>query len=98
MYIYILYTYIYTSYKSIYILYIYIYIYTKTPDSNPRSALQLYQVRTWSSITASNITPQGHNLVKMISIMVPLCHNLVGLPPLSLLQRGKTDRKLPPGK
>ena len=51
-----------------------------------------------SSIMAPNITPQGHNLVQTIPIMVHLCHNLVHLPPISLLQRGKTDRKFSPGK
>ena len=28
----------------------------------------------------------------------PFCHNLVRLPPVSPLQRGKRDRKFPPGK
>ena len=44
--------------KNRYEIYIYIYI-PKTPDFNPRSRRQLYQVRTRPSIMAPNIAPQG---------------------------------------
>ena len=52
------------------------------------NVIALYHPLTPSSITAL-----------IIPIMVTLCHNLVRLPPISLLQRGKkTDQKFLPGK
>ena len=78
-----------------------------------QNSLLLYQnSRLQSSVTAPIIPGPGPALdyrtkynpsgsqpgLNDTNYGTPFCHNLVRLPPVSLLQRGKTDRKFPPGK
>ena len=64
------------------------YTHTHTHTFHIRCCKHLYQTsRPQSSVTAPNIP-----------IMVSLCHNLVRLPPISLLQRGKNRSNVPSWK